>query len=222
MGVLDGRVACITGGSRGIGRGIAEAFLREGAHVVITGRDPAKAQRTLDELGAGDAAHFVQGDVTKRDDCEGAIAATVEHFGKIDILVPNAGGGTDYAPVAQLTDESMAFGLTYNFWHTFWTMRAAFGHMIPQGFGRVMAISSVEGKVGKPGISPYVVTALACTSSTSPTSSGSVPGRACLPSALWGSGACSSWYWIGVHPDQVPSVRVRTMTLIWSSASWVP
>jgi NAD(P)-dependent dehydrogenase (short-subunit alcohol dehydrogenase family) len=51
----------------------------------------------------------------------------------------------------------MEFGLTYNFWHTFWTMRAALGNMIPQGFGRVMAMSSVEGKVGKPGISPYVV-----------------------------------------------------------------
>jgi len=157
MGVLEGRVACITGGSRGIGRGIAEAFLREGARVVITGRDAAKAQRTLDEIGAGDAAHFVQGDVTKRDDCEAAVAATVEHFGKIDIVVPNAGGGTDYAPVAQLTDEAMAFGLTYNFWHTFWTMRAALNAMIPAGFGRISAMSSVEGKVGKPALSPYVV-----------------------------------------------------------------
>ena len=157
MGVLEGRVACITGGTRGIGRAIAEAFVREGASVVITGRDAEKGQRALDEMAAGDAVHFVRGDVTIRADCEAAIASTVERYGRIDIAVPNAGGGSDYAPVAQLTDESMQFGLTYNFWHTFWLMRAALGHMIPQEFGRVMAISSVEGKVGKPAISPYVV-----------------------------------------------------------------
>jgi NAD(P)-dependent dehydrogenase (short-subunit alcohol dehydrogenase family) len=157
MGVLEGRVACITGGTRGIGRGIAEAFIREGASVVVNGRDEQKGQRALDEMAAGDVAHFVAGDVTRRADCEAVIAATVDRFGKIDILVANAGGGSNYAPVAQLTDESMEFGLTYNFWHTFWTMRAALGNMIPQGFGRVMAMSSVEGKVGKPAISPYVV-----------------------------------------------------------------
>jgi len=157
MGVLEGRVACITGGTRGIGRGIAEAFVREGAFVVMTGRDPAKGRVALTEMDAGEAAHFVTGDVTKKEDCEAAVVATVDRYGRIDILVANAGGGTNYAPVAQLTDESMEFGLKYNFWHTFWTMRAALGHMIPQGFGRVMAMSSVEGKVGKPVISPYVV-----------------------------------------------------------------
>jgi NAD(P)-dependent dehydrogenase (short-subunit alcohol dehydrogenase family) len=157
MGVLEGRVACITGGTRGIGRAIAEAFVREGASVVITGRSEEKGRRALEEMSVGDAAHFVAGDVTKRSDCEGAVASTVERYGKIDIMVPNAGGGGNYAPVADLTDDSMEFGLTYNFWHTFWTMRAALNHMIPQGFGRVMAVSSVEGKVGKPGISPYVV-----------------------------------------------------------------
>ena len=156
-GVLEGRVACITGGTRGIGRAIAEAFVREGANVVITGRDGEKGKRALDEIGAGDACHFVRGDVTQKADCESAVRSTVERYGALDILVANAGGGTNYAPVAQLTDESMEYGLTYNFWHTFWTMRAALNEMIPRGFGRIMAVSSVEGKVGKPAISPYVV-----------------------------------------------------------------
>ena len=126
MGVLEGRVACITGGTRGIGRGIAEAFIREGACVVVNGRDAKKGQRALDEMDAGDVAHFVAGDVTQRADCEALVGATVDHFGKIDILVANAGGGSDYAPVAHLTDESMEDALMWNFWHTFWTMRAAF------------------------------------------------------------------------------------------------
>ncbi|MEI6496377.1 MAG: SDR family NAD(P)-dependent oxidoreductase [Actinomycetota bacterium] len=156
MGVLDGRVACITGGTRGIGLAIAKAFLDEGAKVVINGRDAAKAQRSIDELNAGDRVHFIAGDVKLRADCERIVQGTIDHFGSIDILVPNAGGGSNYAPVAQMTDEAMEDAMVWNFWHTFWTMRAALNHMIPQGWGRVIAISSVEGKVGKPTISSYV------------------------------------------------------------------
>lgn len=156
MGVLDGKVACITGGTRGIGRGIAEAFLREGAKVVVNGRDPAKAQRTIDELGGGDNIHFIAGDVKQREVCEAIVDGTVEHFGRIDIAVANAGGGSNHAPVAQLTDEAMQDALLWNFWHTFWTMRRALHYMIPQQSGRIMSISSLEGKVGKPGIAIYV------------------------------------------------------------------
>jgi NAD(P)-dependent dehydrogenase (short-subunit alcohol dehydrogenase family) len=156
MGVLEGRVACVTGGTRGIGLAVARAFVEEGARVVINGRDAAKAQASIDELDAGDSVHFIAGDVKLRDDCEAVVKGTVEHFGKIDILVPNAGGGSNYAPVAQMTDESMQDGMLWNFWHTFWTMRCALNHMIPNEWGRIMAMSSVEGKVGKPAISSYV------------------------------------------------------------------
>lgn len=160
MGLLDGKVACITGGTRGIGRGTAEAFLREGANVVINGRDPEKGARAVAEIeesmGAGDRVHFIAGDVKERADCEAVVAGTVERFGSIDILFANAGGASGHAPVADLTDEAMQDSLVWNFWHTFWTMRAALGHMIPQGSGRIIAMSSVEGKVGKPAISIYV------------------------------------------------------------------
>ena len=157
MGELDGRVACITGGTRGIGRAIAEAFVREGANVVITGRSVDKGKQALDEMQAGDAAHFVQGDVKDRAACEAAIEATVERYGRIDILVPNAGGSADQAPVVDMTDEAMQDALLWNFWHAFWTMRKALSYMIPQQFGRIMLMSSLEGKVGKPAISNYVV-----------------------------------------------------------------
>ena len=156
MGVLDGRVACITGGTRGIGLAIAKDFLNEGASVVVNGRDEAKAERTLAELDAGDRAAYIPGDVKQREVCEAIVDGTVERFGRIDILVPNAGGSSGNAPVAELTDEAMQDTMVWNFWHTFWTMRRAFQYMIPQEWGRVMAVSSLEGKVGKPGISIYV------------------------------------------------------------------
>ena len=98
MGELDGRVACITGGTRGIGRAIAEGFLAEGAKVVINGRTPSKGEATMVEIGAGDNLHFIAGDVTQQSVCEGLVDQTVEHFGRIDIMVNNAGGGGDPAP----------------------------------------------------------------------------------------------------------------------------
>lgn len=156
MGVLEGKVACVTGGTRGIGRAIADAFAKEGAQVVINGRDPVKGRATLDELNHGTRVHFVQGDVTLREDCERIVDETVKHFGRIDILVSNAGGAENHAPVVDLTDEAMQGALVWNFWHTFWTMRRALKYMIPQQSGRIMTMSSVEGKAGKPGISTYV------------------------------------------------------------------
>lgn len=156
MGSLDGQVACITGGTRGIGRAIAEAFVREGAKVVINGRSPEKGKQALAEMNAGDAVHFIAGDVKQRSECETLIDQTVAKYGRLDILVANAGGADNHAPVAQLTDESMQDALLWNFWHTFWTMRKALNVMIPQGYGRIMAISSVEGKMGKPAVSTYV------------------------------------------------------------------
>ncbi len=156
MGILEGQVACITGGTRGIGRGIAEAFLAEGASVVINGRDPAKARATIDEIDGGERVHYIAGDVCNREDCEAIVDGTVERYGRLDIAVPNAGGSSGFAPVAETTDEAMNLAMTWIFWHTFWVMRRAFKYMIPQGSGRVISVGSLEGKVGKPVISPYV------------------------------------------------------------------
>lgn len=156
VGVLNGRVACITGGTRGIGRAIAEGFLSEGAKVVLNGQSEEKGKQAVKDMAAGDAAHFIAGDVTQRAACEALVDATVERYGRIDILVANAGGGNDHAPVAELSDEAMHMALLWNFWHTFWTMRRALQYMIPQQHGRILAMSCVEGKVGKPGIATYV------------------------------------------------------------------
>jgi len=157
MGDLDGRVALVTGGTRGIGRAIAEAFVAEDAKgVVINGRDEGKGAQALAEMGAGERAHFLSGDVKVREDVERLVAGTVEKYGRIDVLVNNAGGADNHAPVAQLTDEAMQDALLWNLWSTFWGTRAALQHMLAQQWGRIINISSVEGKHGKPGIATYV------------------------------------------------------------------
>ena len=107
MGELDGKVACITGGTRGIGRATAEAYLREGAQVVINGRSEEKGQQALAEMNAGDAVHFIAADVKSREGCEQVVNGAVDRYGKIDILFANAGGASNHAPVAELTDAAM-------------------------------------------------------------------------------------------------------------------
>lgn len=157
MGELSGRVAAICGGTSGVGLAIARALANDGASLVLNGRRAEKGAAAIAELDIGDRAHYIQGDGTERDACEQLIAETVERFGKIDILVNCAGGSKDNAPVVDLTDEAMDFGLKVNYWSSFWTTRAALKHMIPQEYGRIIYISSVEGKIGKPGLAQYVV-----------------------------------------------------------------
>jgi len=158
MGKLDGKVACITGGTRSIGRAMAEAFIAEGAKVVVNGRDEAKGHRCLVELDVGDSAAFFAGDASKQATVEGLIDFTIEKYGKLDICCLNSGGVLMTAPVAQMTDEEWALEVDWNLNHVFWGMRRALQHMIPRESGRIIVTSSVEGKLGKPGIPGYAAT----------------------------------------------------------------
>lgn len=155
---LEGKVACITGGTRSIGRAMAEAFLAEGASVVVNGRDEAKGQRCIDEMDAGDRAAYFAGDASKQDAVEGLIDFTIDRFGQLDICCLNSGGVKLTAPVAQMSDEEWLLEIDWNLNHVFWGMRRSLQHMIPRQTGRVIVTSSVEGKLGKPGISGYVTT----------------------------------------------------------------
>lgn len=154
-GRLDGRVAAITASTRSIGRAIAEAYVAEGARVVINGRSTEKGEAALAEMDAGDAVVFRQGSATDQAAVEGLVDFAVDHFGQLDIMVLNAGGVGQSAPVMEMTDEEWQYELDLNLNHTFWGTRAAFRHMVPRGWGRVIAISSVEGKHGKPNVSGY-------------------------------------------------------------------
>jgi 3-hydroxybutyrate dehydrogenase len=157
MGLLDGKVALITGGTRGIGRGIAEGFLAEGAQVVVNGRSEDKGKQAIAEMGADGRAHFVAADVSSARACHSLVDATVEKYGGIHILVNNTGGGDNYAHVAELTDESMEFAWKINVMATFWCSRRALPHFVEQKWGRIINVSSIEGKIAKPAIAPYVV-----------------------------------------------------------------
>ena len=92
MGKLDGKVACITGGTRRSGRAMADAFIAEGASVVVNGRDEAKGMKCLEEMNAGDRAAFYGGDASKQATVEGLIAFTIEKYGQLDICCLNSGG----------------------------------------------------------------------------------------------------------------------------------
>ena len=154
---LDGKVAVITGGTRGIGRGIAEALLAEGVRVVLSGRSEEKGRQALEEMSAGDAARFVAGDVRVQRDVEALIEATVALHGRVDILVNNAGGSSGFAPVAELSDDAWNEALNWMLNSTFWATRHALRDMIPRQWGRIINISSVEGKrVNKASVAHYV------------------------------------------------------------------
>jgi NAD(P)-dependent dehydrogenase (short-subunit alcohol dehydrogenase family) len=158
MGKLDGKVAAITGGTRSIGRAMAEAFLAEGAKVVVNGRDEAKGQQAVAEMGGGDNVAFYAGDAAKQATVEGLVDFAVQRYGQLDIMCLNSGGVLNTAPVFMMSDEEWNLEIDWNLNHVFWGMRKALQHMMPRGNGRILVTSSVEGKLGKPGIPGYSAT----------------------------------------------------------------
>lgn len=152
---LAGKVAAITGGTAGMGRGIAEAFLAEGAKVALFARNPDKGAKVLEELGAGENAIFVAGDVMSQQDLEGFVDQAKAHFGTLDILVNNAGGAGDLQPLVNLSDHAFDEAMKWNVYSTFWASRRALPTMLEKGFGRIINISSMEGKHGKPVLTAY-------------------------------------------------------------------
>ncbi|MFI8836232.1 SDR family NAD(P)-dependent oxidoreductase [Streptomyces afghaniensis] len=156
-GSLDGRVAVITGSTRSIGRAIAEAFLADGATVVVSGRSEVKGKQALEEMDAGDRAVFHPCDANSQEDIEGLADFAAERFGRLDIWVNNVGGSSGFAPIHQLSDEAWHNALNLNVNGYFYGTRRALPKMLEGGWGRIINISSVEGKqANKPAISHYI------------------------------------------------------------------
>jgi NAD(P)-dependent dehydrogenase (short-subunit alcohol dehydrogenase family) len=125
-GRLAGKTALITGGTSGIGAATVALFTQEGANVVFTGRSRSKADAVL---GAnGDQAEFVAADVRKDDDCRRAVDATIDRFGRLDILFNNAGVVTE-GGLEDLSDEEWADVLATNVTGVFQMCRAALKHL---------------------------------------------------------------------------------------------
>jgi 3-oxoacyl-[acyl-carrier protein] reductase len=151
---LSGRVALVTGASRGIGRGIATMLARQGAHVVAAARGD-NARATVDAiLAAGGKADLLALDVTEAGAPEAAMAATSGAHGRIDILVNNAGITKDQLMLRMKRDDWDAV-LNTNLTATFALTQAALKPMLKQRAGRVICISSVVGQGGNAGQANY-------------------------------------------------------------------
>ncbi len=150
MGLLDGKVALITGGGAGIGRGIARRFAREGASIMIAeinADHAASAARELrDEFGIK-AASIVT-DVRQKASVEGAVAATIAEFGGIDSLVNNAFTLSPNILLEHKTDEMLDSTLHSGLWASWWAMRAALASMKARGGGSVVNFYSIDAEVG--------------------------------------------------------------------------
>jgi NAD(P)-dependent dehydrogenase (short-subunit alcohol dehydrogenase family) len=147
MALLDGKVAIVTGGSRGIGRAVAAALLADGASVAITATDAGRledARRALSAgtPGAADRLLVVRADVRREADVEAAITAAAGRFGGIDILINNAGVGR-FGEVAAMTGDEWHQVIETNLTGVFQCCRAVIPHLKSRGGGWIINVSSL-------------------------------------------------------------------------------
>ena len=165
MGQLDGKVAIVTGAGRGIGKGIAKVFAREGAKVVVASRTPATVASVVAEIEAeGFIAFGVVVDVSNKEQIFNMVAETVKKFGTVDILVNNAQGfGTQSAPrsstkfmtVEEYPDDEIEYIFRTGAMSTLWGMQAVFPAMKAKGWGKIINFSSTSGILGTTGNTAY-------------------------------------------------------------------
>jgi 3-oxoacyl-[acyl-carrier protein] reductase len=149
--MLAGRVAIVTGGSRGIGLAIARSLAEGGASVVVSGRDTGRLEKAAGEIeAAGGAVLAVAADAAKREDVDRLVDATRKRFGRIDVLVNNAGITRDQLLV-RMTDDDWDRVLDTNLRGVFLMTRAAGKVMMRQRSGRIINVSSTAGAMGNPG-----------------------------------------------------------------------
>ncbi len=154
---LKGRSVVVTGGSKGIGKGIARVFVREGANVLIAARDKTTLQAAASELAAeGDGrVETVVADVSKVEDCRRLADTAQELFGGIDVLCANAGVFPD-KPFAELTEEDVDAVFACNVKGTMFSVQACITALEASGHGRVVLTSSITGPItGYPGWAHY-------------------------------------------------------------------
>ena len=150
---LQGKTAMVTGGASGFGRGIAEAFGREGANVVILDLNQAGAQEVANSIS--NHALAIEGDVTKKSDIERAVAQTVEQFGRLDIVVNNAGWTHVNQPMLEVDEDEFDKVFNINVKSIYLMTHAVVPLMRQQGGGVMINIGSTAGIRPRPGLTWY-------------------------------------------------------------------
>ena len=148
---LDGKVVIVTGGGTGLGRAAVIALARAGADLVIAARRRGPINEAASEVTAlGRNALAIPTDVTDSSQVDQMVARALERFGKVDVLINNAGGTTDsvHAPIWEITDEQWRIGIDTNLTGAFYCARAVSRHMVDRGEGKIINVSSGFGLRG--------------------------------------------------------------------------
>jgi NAD(P)-dependent dehydrogenase (short-subunit alcohol dehydrogenase family) len=155
-GLVEGKVALVTGAGSGIGRGSALAFAREGARVVVADLDAETGEQTAAAIRAdGGEAAFVGGDVSREDDVRETVRFAIERFGRLDCAHNNAGITGQPAPIQDLGLEAWSQLLAVNLTGVFLCLKHEIALMREQGEGAIVNSSSGAGLVASPGLAHY-------------------------------------------------------------------
>ncbi len=154
MALLAGRTAVVTGGAQGLGYAIAEQFIAEGARVILGDLDLNRTRAAADTLGGADVARAVRCDVTSPSEVDALVAAALEEFGSLDVMVNNAGITRD-ATLRKMTEEQFDEVIDVHLKGTWNGTRAAAAVMREHGRGAIINMSSISGKVGLVGQTNY-------------------------------------------------------------------
>jgi 3-oxoacyl-[acyl-carrier protein] reductase len=150
---LRDQTALVTGAARGIGLAIARRLAEDGARVALLDRDGPRVESAARDVGAGAVA--LVADVTRSAEVDAAVQAVVDRWGRLDVVVNNAGITGRSFPIWELVDADWERVLAVDLTSVFYCCRAAVRVMLRQGRGRIVNIASIAGKEGNPTLVPY-------------------------------------------------------------------
>jgi NAD(P)-dependent dehydrogenase (short-subunit alcohol dehydrogenase family) len=155
---LTGKVAIVTGSTRGIGRAIATRFAQRGAQVVVSSRDAAACEAVAQELReAGGQAIGIAAHVGKKEQLENLVTQTVERLGGVDVLVCNAAVNPYYGPLSGISDDAYDRIMSSNVRSALWLSNLSYPHMAERGGGSAIFLSSIAGLSGTNVLGAYAV-----------------------------------------------------------------
>lgn len=147
MGRLENKIAIVTGGNSGIGRATAMLFCREGARVVTVGRREAENRKVVDEITAkGGGIMAIQAYLSKKEDCKRVVEETIKKYGRIDVLVNNAGIADRHMPISHCTEEWYDEVVKIDQYSVYYMCKYALEHMEKAGRGSIVNVSSIGAK----------------------------------------------------------------------------